>query len=129
MPPSFKGTFYFDDVRFVADANAAQATAVLDDGTITVPESFALGQNYPNPLNSSTQIPYELADRGEVLLSVHNLLGQSVRTLVGEAQEADLYAVRWDGRDDSGRALASGVYVYRLRVGDKIATRRLLLLR
>jgi hypothetical protein len=89
----------------------------------------SLGQNYPNPFNSATTINYELSHRGTVTLEVYNLAGQQVARLVYGLREAGTYTLTWDSRDDADRELASGVYIYRLQVGENVQTRRLLLLR
>jgi flagellar hook assembly protein FlgD len=94
-----------------------------------VPGDFALEQNRPNPFNSDTVIRFALPLRGEVELLVYNLAGQRVATLVEGAREAGTYAVRWDGRNASGQSLASGVYLYRLQSGERIESRKLLLLK
>ena len=78
------------------------------------PAGFELGQNYPNPFNPSTIIPYELAAAARVRLEVFNTLGQRMATLVNEAQPAGAHRAQWHGTDASGRAVAAGVYLYRL---------------
>ena len=78
------------------------------------PAGFVLGQNYPNPFNPSTIIPYELAAAARVRLEVFNTLGQRMATLVNEAQPAGAHRAQWNGTDASGRAVAAGVYLYRL---------------
>ena len=93
-----------------------------------------LAQNYPNPFNSETVIEYELPQSGEIQLIVYDVTGQRVATLASGLREAGTYAPRWDGRDDAGRQMASGVYLSRLEAaavtGDRIVqTRKLLLLR
>ena len=93
------------------------------------PERFALLQNYPNPGNPSTVISYTLAENSKVNLTIYNTLGQAVRTLVDGHQTANIYKVVWDGRDDSGKEVASGVYFYRLVAGKFSATKRLIVLK
>ena len=88
------------------------------------PASFALYQNYPNPFNPSTTVRYALPGRSHVTLTVYNPLGQQVAMLVNEIQEAGYYDVKFNGE-----GLASGVYFYRLRVGQYVATDRFVLLR
>ena len=104
-------------------------TAILEQYAAGRPESFALAQNYPNPFNSGTVIRFDLPAAQAVELAVYNLSGQQVTTLVTGPREAGTYSVRWDGRDDDGRELASGVYLYRLRTGTQVETRKLLLIR
>ena len=99
-------------------------------GATAVPLGYALSQNYPNPFNPQTMIRYDLLEAGAVRLSVYNVLGQMVRTLVDGQRPAGSYSVVWDGRDSTGREVASGIYLYRLQVkGQHVQTRRMVLLR
>jgi hypothetical protein len=104
-------------------------TAVVEYRTDSEPEDFALEQNFPNPFNSETLIRLALPASGEVELAVYNLVGQKMATLVRGTRQAGAYTVHWDGTDDQGRALATGVYLYHLRAGQQKETRRLLLIR
>ena len=92
-----------------------------------LPRSNALGQNYPNPFNPSTLIPFETSAGGRVRLEVFNVLGQRVVTLVDEARPAGFHRAQWDGTDAAGRAVAAGVYIYRLSAGRWQEARKLLL--
>lgn len=103
------------------------ATAITD--LASQPRHFNLGQNHPNPFNSSTAIDYTITASGLVELTVFDLLGQPVRTLVQEYRSNGHYKTHWDGRDSGGTASASGVYFYRLDSADGRHERRLLLLR
>jgi len=102
-----------------------------------IPSSFSLGQNYPNPFNPSTLIRYQLsAVRGRpsaVTLKVYNVLGQEVRTLVDKKQAPGSHSVIWDGLDNFGQEVGSGIYFYRLEViGDRLRvekSRKMVLLR
>ncbi|MBI2503069.1 MAG: T9SS type A sorting domain-containing protein [Candidatus Latescibacteria bacterium] len=125
---SLKGTFYLDDVRLMPQA-APVATAVAEERTAALPQSFTLFQNYPNPFNSSSVIRFSLPASGEVELAVFDLAGQKVAVLAGGMREAGAYTVRWDGRDEQGHELASGVYLYRLQSGAQVETRKLVLAR
>lgn len=93
------------------------------------PTAFALEQNAPNPFNSSTIIRFALDEPGEVMLEVFNATGQRVAELARGHRESGQYRVRWDGRDESGRVLSSGVYFYRLVAGRQTASRKLLLVK
>ena len=127
---TLKGTFYLADIRLVTSAGDRPVTAVTEEQT-GLPGRFSLAQNYPNPFNSATVIRFALPTSEETELAIFNLAGQQVATLVEGAREAGTYTVNWDGRDDDGRELASGVYLYRLQTGDghQVETRKLLLLR
>jgi hypothetical protein len=85
-------------------------------------------QNFPNPFNPGTVIPYAVSELASVHLVIYNILGQQVRTLVNETQSAGRYRVTWDARDSEGHGVAAGVYLYRLQINDFSATRRMVLL-
>jgi hypothetical protein len=89
-----------------------------------VPEEFSLSQNYPNPFNPATTITYGLPRTLQVRLTVYDILGREVATLVNEKKAAGVYQVRFDGR-----SLASGVYFYRLDAGGFVASKKLLLMK
>ena len=93
------------------------------------PKASILLRNYPNAFNLETAITYYVAEAGSVRLSIYALTGQLVRTLVHGDHPAGSYSVTWDGRDDAGRAVASGVYVCRMDAGDYCAARKLVLVR
>ena len=94
-----------------------------------LPDRFGLEQNVPNPFNPSTVIGYQLAEGGDVRLAIYSVLGQEVRVLVNERQEAGSFTATWDGRDAQGRRVASGIYLYRLQAGGFTAVKRMLLLK
>ncbi|NKB68841.1 MAG: T9SS type A sorting domain-containing protein [Candidatus Latescibacteria bacterium] len=121
---AFTGDFMLDDIRLVATSPPTAVTA-----TAAQPDRFVLHPNAPNPFNGQTAIRFALAQAGPVELTLYNLAGQKIATLMDGVLAAGAHALAWDGRDDSGRSLASGVYLYRLRAGDQAQTRRLLLLR
>ena len=88
-----------------------------------------LQQNYPNPFNASTVIRFFTPVAGRASVTVYNLLGQEVRKLVDEHLEAGHHATRWDGRNDAGQHVSSGVYLYRLQTGQSAMTRKLVLIK
>ena len=95
------------------------------------PQEFSLQQNFPNPFNSTTDIGYQISDiRSSVhtTLRICNILGQEVRTLVDEVQEPGFYSATWNGKDDDGRGVPSGVYFYHLQVEGLSQTKRMILL-
>jgi hypothetical protein len=91
-----------------------------------IPQEMVLIGNYPNPFNPETVIRYGLSDRAQVVLQIFNNLGQSVRTLVNETQSAGYKAVRWDGKNNFGEPLPSGVYIYRLAAGNYVESKKML---
>ena len=95
----------------------------------TRPEVFSLANNYPNPFNPATTIKYALPQAADVELTVYNVLGQPVRTLVAEHQNAGRYVVEWDATNDSGHSLSSGMYFYRLEAGGDLEVKKMLLLK
>lgn len=95
------------------------------DPTDQLLESFYLFHNYPNPFNPSTVIGYRLSVASRVELSIFDLLGKKVRTLVDERQPAGQYEVRWNGEDADGNALSAGIYFYRMKAGDHLAVRKM----
>ena len=94
-----------------------------------IPESFGLSQNYPNPFNPETVIEYQLPAAGRVSLKIYDMMGREVRTLVQGEQPAGYHRVQWDGRDQDGKKLNSGVYLYRIEAGSFSQTRKVVLLK
>ena len=118
------------DAFALAEAYFGQpTTSIAEEFTADGPTAFALSQNYPNPFNSSTAIAFDLPHQEAVELSVYTIAGQQVTTLVRGVRAAGSHRITWDGRNDAGVALASGAYLYRLRIGAQVETRKMLLLR
>lgn len=93
------------------------------------PEQFAILANYPNPFNPSTVISFSTPTSGKVILVVYDIIGSKVRTLLSERMNAGTHSVVWDGRDDSGVRVSSGVYLARLESGKAVSTRKMLLMK
>ncbi|UCG62774.1 MAG: T9SS type A sorting domain-containing protein [Candidatus Zixiibacteriota bacterium] len=94
-----------------------------------VPSYYSLSYAYPNPFNSHTTIPYSLENPARVDLSVYNLLGQKVKTLVSGSKPAGEHVINWDGTDDNGESVASGVYLYQLETNEYVDSKKLILLK
>ena len=110
----------------VTDANGASASLSLQ----TLPAAFSLADNFPNPFNPATTIQYALPTATDMELTVYNVVGQPVRTLVAEHQSAGRYTVEWDATNDSGHSLSAGLYFYRLQAGGEFAeVKKMLLLK
>ncbi len=94
-----------------------------------IPRAYSLSQNYPNPFNPQTTITYDVAKASNVRLCVYAVTGRHIRTLADEERAAGGYSVTWDGTDDTGRDVTSGVYMCRMETGDYRAVRKMLLVR
>jgi hypothetical protein len=117
----------------VRDGNIITAIRERNDDA-ALPKDFALGQNFPNPLRASafnpeTVINYDLPRQSQVVLTVFNLIGQKISTLVHGEVPAGRHTLRWHGTDEAGRRLPAGVYVYRLEVEGGVFERKMVLLR
>ncbi|MBI2504702.1 MAG: T9SS type A sorting domain-containing protein [Candidatus Latescibacteria bacterium] len=95
----------------------------------TRPEVYHLADNYPNPFNPETTLKYQLPEAADVKLEVYNVVGQVVRTLVANHQDAGRYVVQWDAANDNGQPLSSGIYFYHIQAGDFQKTKKMLLLK
>ncbi|MFB3057843.1 MAG: DUF4331 family protein [Ignavibacteriaceae bacterium] len=113
---------------YVKSLTASAPGTVVSIGTdplgLSIPKGFILEQNYPNPFNPSTTISYHVAEEGHVILKVFDSLGQEVSTLVNNDQSPGIYEINWNAS-----ALASGTYFYRLEIGNKVVTKKALLLK
>ncbi len=130
-------------LTFTASAGGEQIIPIYHHGTVTLqvatdvgdeppsvlPGHFSLEQNYPNPFNPSTYIEFSLPRAGHVSLDVFNILGQRVRTLLDQAMPAGFHRVVFDGRSSSGDELSTGVYLYRLKTDDNVASRKMILMK
>ncbi|MFQ5640079.1 MAG: choice-of-anchor D domain-containing protein [bacterium] len=94
-----------------------------------IPNTFKLEQNYPNPFNPETRIEFQLPNHSHVTIKIFNTLGQEIRTLVNAPYSGGYHSVRWDGKDNGGRAVASGIYLYQLQAGNFTHVRKMSLLR
>jgi hypothetical protein len=94
-----------------------------------VPDEFGLSQNYPNPFNPETRIKFQLPMTSKVVLKVYNVLGQEVRTLVNTEMKAGFHSIVWDGRNQTGVRVASGIYIYRIKAGNFVTSKKMTLLK
>ncbi len=129
-------TYSYFDSNAKAGKSCFYKLADIDlDGRITMhgpveahtaqPDRFVLEQNYPNPFNPQTTISFHVYDEGKCNLSIYNINGQLVRTLVSEHLRPGTYKTTWNGRDNSGLLLPSGVYLYRMKMNDRAQTKKL----
>jgi hypothetical protein len=107
------------------DHTAALAT----DNTVVLPRSFALKQNYPNPFNPSTEIAFSLEQSSTINLTIFNVLGQKVKVLAEGSKQAGTHTLSWDGRDEMGAAVSTGLYFYKLTDGNNSVTKKMALMK
>jgi flagellar hook assembly protein FlgD len=117
--------------KAITHSSSISVTVVVasDESKTLLPEAFSLSQNYPNPFNSQTVIKYALFEGCYVKLTVYNMLGQKVKTLVNEYQNAGFRVVDWNGRNEEGYEVASGLYLYRFETPNYSDTKKMILLR
>jgi len=101
----------------------------LSEADDVEPIKTGLVSNYPNPFNPSTTIAFEMAREGQVCIEVFNIKGQKVKTLLNGVRSAGSHTVVWNGCDDSGMAVSSGVYFYRLNADRFVATKKMILVK
>jgi hypothetical protein len=91
------------------------------------PDNFHLAQNFPNPFNPGTQIQYQLPQRISVNLKIYNLIGQKIKTLISEEQDPGYYQIYWNGKDDYNREVGTGIYILRMKAGNFVQTKKMIL--
>ncbi|MCB9088176.1 MAG: S8 family serine peptidase [Calditrichae bacterium] len=124
---------YIDEIEFRGLSSGAAGSQIqpitLNALNSNQPEVFELAQNYPNPFNPTTTIQYSLPEATQVRLDIYNMTGQKVRTLVSGGMEAGQHSVQWDGTNEFGEKVTSGMYIYRIVAGDFVQTRKMVLLK
>jgi hypothetical protein len=127
----FEGVYLDDVLVGLKPAQTESPTDTTPGGNGKyLPSEYTLFQNFPNPFNPATHIGYTLSQNtGTVTLTIWNTLGQTVRQFTYHAQPAGQYFIQWDGKDDAGQLLGSGIYFYQLRTTDFVQTRKLFRLR
>jgi flagellar hook assembly protein FlgD len=99
----------------------------IDDSAI--PHVFALHQNYPNPFNPTTQIRYDLPEDALVNITIYDMMGRRVKTLINSKQTAGYWNIRWNGTNTHGESVSAGMYIYTIRAGEFNKTKKMVLLK
>jgi len=118
-----------DHAGNISDYSETVEGAVLSIDSIQIPEVFALHQNYPNPFNPMTRISYDLPEDANISISIYDLMGRVVKTMVNTTQEAGYKSVFWNATNDYGKPVSAGVYLYQIQAGEFRQTRRMVLLK
>jgi hypothetical protein len=101
----------------------------LSIGTGALPEAFALHQNYPNPFNPVTSLRYDLPEDGLVNITVYDMIGRIVKTLVNSSQTAGYKSIRWDATNNRNEPVSAGLYLYTIHAGEFRKTKKMVLLK
>ena len=112
---------------FVADTESTVDVSTSDD--ILLPDRSQLLQNYPNPFNPDTHIPYQISRAARVILTIYDLNGRQIRTLINKKQSPGHYTAIWNATDASGEKVSSGIYLYRLQVEKDVFSHKMILLK
>ena len=126
-PPDIENFFngYIDDVCFYNK----ETTKVSVLNVVNHPSKYVLDQSYPNPFNLSTNIRYEIPTCDHIKLEIFNLIGQKIRTLINEIQSPGMHYTSWDGKNDNGKIMVSGTYIYRITSGNFRQSKKMILLK
>ena len=129
-------TVHVTDGIDTVEANNAPFTITIDGGwamnasaEALIPEVFALHQNYPNPFNPVTTLRYDLPENNLVNITIYDMMGREVKTLVNQTQDAGYRAVIWDATNDYGKPVSAGIYLYQIQAGEYISTKKMVLLK
>ncbi|MCU7492316.1 MAG: T9SS type A sorting domain-containing protein [Ignavibacteria bacterium] len=119
----FEGTVYFDDLTVqTSTVTAVQKKSIIAD-------NYSLEQNYPNPFNPTTTIRYSIPERSVVTLKIYDMLGREVKTLISTEQNQGVYEVTWNGENNYGTKVSSGIYIYRVEAGRFNQVKKMVLLK
>ena len=94
-----------------------------------VPESFYLHQNFPNPFNPFTTFQYNLPEKTFVNISIYDMLGRNIKTLINQVQDVGKKSITWDGTNDYGKTVSAGIYLYQINAGNYIQTKKMVFLK
>ncbi len=114
---------YFDNISFYSNSVG------VDNRSETFPQGFVLEQNFPNPFNPSTTIRYELPEDGLVNVTIYDMMGRQVSTLLSSHQTAGYKSIQWNATNDFGKPVSAGVYLYQIQAGEFVQTRKMVLLK
>jgi len=128
-------TVYYRLVAYDDGGNASEHSVAIDitvlwaDLGIAIPDEFAIHQNYPNPFNPVTTLRYDLPENGHVNITIYDMLGRQVKTLINEYQDPGYRSIIWDATNDYGKPVSAGMYLYQIHAGEYISTKKMVLLK
>ncbi|MDP6820055.1 MAG: T9SS type A sorting domain-containing protein, partial [Candidatus Marinimicrobia bacterium] len=107
---------------------AMSVTLAIDPASL-IPDVFAMHQNYPNPFNPVTQIRYDLPEDSYVSITIYDIMGRNIKSLVNTDQTAGYRSIRWNATNDLGEPVSAGMYIYMIQAGEFRQTRKMVLLK
>ncbi len=125
----YSSLFAETGVTILNDAYTYLLETVSISDMQSMPSEFSLFQNYPNPFNPVTTIQYELPKRTEVQIRIYDLLGRKIATLVNQIQDAGFKSIQWNATDDHGKPVSAGSYLYQIKAGELVQTKKMVLLK
>ena len=128
-------TVYYRLIAYDDAGNSSEHSVAIDitvlwaDLGIAIPDEFAIHQNYPNPFNPVTTLRYDLPEQGHVRITIYDMLGRDVKTLINEYQDPGYRSIIWDATNDYGKPVSAGMYLYQIQAGEYISTKKMVLLK
>ena len=113
----------------VENINVVITNSTLGLENSLTPKVFALHQNYPNPFNPITQIKYDIAEDSFVRITIYDVMGRNIRTLMNVIQSAGYHSIRWDAKNDMGKGISAGIYIYTIQAGESMSFKKMVLLK
>ena len=117
------------DIFQVQDINVNNFPSQLGVEHVRIPQKYVLHQNYPNPFNPVTTLRYDLQENSLVNITIHDILGRQVKTLINQTQDAGYRSVIWNATNDYGKPVSAGIYLYQIQTGEYISTKKMVLLK
>jgi hypothetical protein len=118
-----------DHAENMSEYTGVVEATILSVDSDLIPTVFALHQNYPNPFNPITTLRYDLPENSYVNVTVYDMLGREIRTLVNTTQDAGFKSVLWNATNDYGKPVSAGVYLYKIQAGEFVQTKKMVLLK
>ena len=128
-------TVYYRLVAYDDGGNASEHSVAIDitvlwaDLGIAIPDEFAIHQNYPNPFNPVTTLRYDLPEQGHVRITIYDMLGRDVKTLINEYQDPGYRSIIWDATNDYGKPVSAGMYLYQIQANNFLKTKKMILVK
>ena len=132
MPPGNNPDLNTNEINLIAqwiDEGALENPALEIYNNAQIPKEYILNQNYPNPFNPVTTLRYDLPEQSDVTITIYNMLGRKVKTLVNPTQDAGFKSMIWNATNDFGKPVSAGVYLYKIQAGEFVQTKKMVLLK